>query len=145
MSGLVPTRWPDVAAWLVSHLPTQLDGAGETDVFVRTEKPSISGDPALVKPFKHLIVATFPGQTITPVTRTVRVTLQAWVVLANGLADVDAAYELASTAGYLIEAAPHIGTPLNFAEIDSGPNRTKDSASAVEYMALTLVLEVNAL
>lgn len=145
MSGLVPTRWPNIAAWIVTYLPTPLADAGEEDVFVREEKPSITGDAALVKPFRHLIVSAFPGSTITPVTRTVRATLQAWVVKANGLADLDAAFQLASTAGYLLEAAPHVGTPLNFAEIDSGPNRTKDSASAVEYMALTLVLEVNAL
>jgi len=141
----VAARWPDVGAWLTVFLPEALETEGEPATYVREEKPSIDGDPALVKPYRQLLVAVFPGPRITPVTRTVRVTLQAWVVKENGLADLDAAEQLAGVAGYVIETAPTVGTPLNFAEIDSGPNRTKDSASAVEYMALTLVLEVNAL
>lgn len=140
MSGQVPGRWPNVMSWLLDYLPTVLD----PNVFVREDKPSVTGDPALVKPYKHLLVSVFPGGLVTAVTRTYRVTLQGWAVKTNGLADLDAAFALVSEAGFQLESAPHVGTPLVFAEIDSGPNRVKDSVSTIEYQSLTLVLEVGA-
>lgn len=145
MSGLVPVEWPDVQQWLIDYLPTVLPPAGFPNTFVRKEKPSITSDPALVKPYRHLIVSVFPGATITAVSRYVRVTFQAWSVKANGLADLADARALAGKAGYLVESAGHVGTPLVFAEIDSGPSDTKDSISGIEYEALTLLLEVGAL
>jgi hypothetical protein len=145
MNGQLPTRWPDIAAWLETYTPTRLPGEGWDGVFVRTEKPHIASDPALVKPYKLIIVSAFPGATITPVTRYVRVTVQAWVVKDNERADLVAAAGLAADFGFIVETAPHIGTPLNFAEIDSGPTRSKDSTTQIEYMAMTLLLEVSAL
>lgn len=141
----VAVRWPDVTTWMLGYLPGALLQLDEPATFVRDEIPSLPGDVALAKPYRHLIVAVFPGARITPVTRSARATLQAWIVKANGLPDLAAATRLAEAAGFALEQAPPVTSPINFAEIDTGPTRTKDSTSAVEYMAVTLSLEVNAL
>lgn len=140
---MIPAKWPDVEAWFLSWVtPAKIvaEDAALTSVSVKNFKPSATGA------YKQVLAVADYGQLITPITRYVRVRLQAWVVRADGkTADLKKAFNLANVAAYIAEQAPRDGNPIVSVQVDAGPSRISDSESGTEYQAVTLLLEIKKL
>lgn len=135
----IPAMWPDVEAWFIGFVTAAKIVTAQpslTGVDVKNEKPATA--PAN---YRQVIVAADYGQNITPITRYVRVRMQAWSVL-NGASDFPGAFLLANTAAYIAQTAPRDANPIVSVEVDAGPSRVIDTLSGIEYQAVTLLLEV---
>ena len=133
MSRTIPTRWPDGEAWLITTLTPVM-----TPVVVRNVKPELTA------PYKCVVVRADSQQRVTPISRYVRVGIQAWSVRTDSTGDLADAHSLASIASQSLEALAPDGAPLIAAEVASGPDRVKDSESGIEYSYVELLMEIHA-
>jgi hypothetical protein len=139
MSTQIPASWPDIEAWFIGFVTPAKIAAQQpslTGVVVRNQKPTTAA------PYRQIIIAADYGQNITPITRYVRIRLQAWAVKDNNVTDLYASFDLANAAAYIAQLAPRNANPIVAVEIDAGPSRVKDTLSGIEYQAVTLLLEV---
>lgn len=140
MSGQIPKRWPDMELWYITAVKAGLTAASETGVTVNTVKPVTTGAS------KQVVVAADYGQTITPISRYVRLRQQVWCVRANGIdADLAESRRIADLVGFIVESATRNGNPIVAAVVDAGPSRIMDPESGTEYHASTILLEIGAL
>lgn len=139
MSTQIPASWPDIEAWFIGFVtPAKIvaQQSSLTGVAVRNQKP------ATAAPYRQVIIAADYGQNVTPITRYVRVRMQAWAVKNNNTTDLKDCFDLADAATYVVQQAPRDANPIVSVEVDAGPSRVEDSVSGLEYQAVTLLLEV---
>lgn len=122
----IPTTSPDVEALLIAGLSSVED--------------TFNVRPERADPYRLLVVRADLQQKVTPISRYCRVGLQAHSVRADGSADIGDAFDLASAAATWLESNTD-GVILS-ADVESGPSRVTDPVTRLEYLYVTVLLEV---
>lgn len=130
MSQHIPTAQIDLDALLLSTLGNVHDGAP-----VRNVKPQLS------TPYRVIVIQSIPQNRATPISRYVRLIVQAWDVRAGGVGDIGGAQRLAGSYAAAVEGMSGRGRVL-VAEVESGPYRVTDAESGTEYAVANLLLEI---
>lgn len=125
------SRWPDVRLWAINtRLRPNLPG---TKVSAEREEGNR----------RQVVVSVVPAQLETAVSRFFFVTVEAWVLDANGNADKAAAHDLASEAAFIIESSPRDSRPVVKAELNAGPNEHRENG--VYYSDAAVLVTVHRL
>jgi len=122
----ISATWDDAESWLIAA------SAGFTDATVRNIKPAGPG------PF--IVLRVDPGARVTPVSRTLRLGISAWVVSDAGESMLPEARQLALEYGAWLEEllnTPATSGPFLDGEVDSGPVRVADPDTGLTFAYLT--------
>lgn len=96
--------------------------------------------PERSDPYRMLVIRADLQQKVTPISRYCRVGVSAWSVRADGTSDIGDAFDLASEANTWLESNTS-GVVLS-ADVESGPSRTTDPITKLEFLYSTVLLEV---
>lgn len=139
---MIPSEWPNIELWALTYLRPLMPG-----VTIVTEKPGGklpdgSTDTRNAPPYRHLVVQWLPGVKTTEVTRQGLLNLESWATYSNGYYDIGQALADASRAAFLIESFP-AGSPLVSADINTGPNRVRDTENtSMTFVETVMALEI---
>lgn len=122
----IPTTSPDMEALLIAGLSSV-----EETFNVR---------PQRTNPYRLLVVRADLQQKVTPISRYCRVGVQGHSVRADGSADLGDAFDLASEAAGWLER--NLTGVVLSADVESGPSRVTDPVTGLEYLYVTVLLEV---
>jgi hypothetical protein len=122
----IPTTAPDMEALLI--------------VGLSSVEETVNLKPERVNPYRLLVIRADLQQKVTPISRYCRVGISAWSVRADGSADIGDAFDLASEANTWLEA--NVSGPILSADVESGPSRTTDPITKLEFSYSTVLLEV---
>lgn len=122
----IPTTAPDMEDLLIAGLSSV--------------EQTFNIKPERAKPYRMLVIRADLQQKVTPISRYCRVGISAWSVRADGSSDLGDAFDLAAEANTWIES--NVAGVILSAEVESGPSRTTDPITKLEFLYSTVLLEV---
>ena len=101
---------------------------------------TVNVKPERAKPFRLLQIRADLQQKVTPISRYCRVGISAWSVREDGSTDFADGFDLAAAANAWLEN--NVSGVILSADVESGPSRTEDPVTKIEFHYSTVLLEV---